>query len=73
MRSQIHLEVRDKVVKKLGYHSLCHYCLVDCQRYIKGDNQVIGNLHIHLLLLNFQLVTVCTSLGVTTYDLGYTG
>ena len=73
MRSQIHLEVRHKVVEKLGYHSLRHHCLVNSKGYIKCDNQVVGNLHIHLLLLNFQLMTVCTSLGVTTHDLGYTG
>jgi len=73
VRSEVHLEVRNQVVEKLGDHSFSHHGLIDGQGNVQGHDQIVGYLHIYLLLLNFKLVGICPSLGVTTDNLRDTG
>ena len=63
--SEVHLKVGDEVVEQLGHHSLRHHWLVDSHGDVEGDQQIVGDFHIYLLLLHLELVGISSLLGVT--------
>lgn len=55
------------MVEEVTHDTLGQHWLVDGQCDVEGEEEIVGDLHVNLLLLYFQFMGLCPLLGVALY------